>query len=102
MGNFISNQRSDAGLSRYTEQGMIAVVDLSLMKSSGEILSVEARALPTWVDKYRVGEKNAYAIVPLAGAFEENEALWVSGHAERAAEALEDCRALFGEEALYD
>ena len=102
MGNFISNQRTDTTGNQYTEQGVLAYVGISYMKSSGTILGITAEALPTWVDKYRGGGKNIYAIVPLAGDFGNNPALVSSGHFERASGALDYCRQLFGEESLYD
>ncbi|MDR1571669.1 MAG: CapA family protein [Clostridiales Family XIII bacterium] len=102
MGNFVSNQRTETTGSMYTEQGMLAFVRLSYMKSSGEIIEAEATALPTWVDKYSSGGRNVYAIVPLAGDFAANPALAESGHYERAAAALEYCRELFGEGSLYE
>jgi poly-gamma-glutamate synthesis protein (capsule biosynthesis protein) len=101
LGNFISNQRAETTGDRYTEQGAMAVVDLRFLRSSGAVLQIEAKVLPTWVDKYRSGGKEIYAIVPLTGDFENNPALSASGHADRAREALAYCEELFGAAALY-
>ncbi|MDR2132653.1 MAG: CapA family protein [Clostridiales Family XIII bacterium] len=101
LGNFISNQRAETTGSLYTEQGLMAVVDLRFARSEGRISQIDARVLPTWVDKYRSGGKSVYAIVPLTGDFENNPALLASGHAERARLALAYCEELFGEAALY-
>jgi poly-gamma-glutamate synthesis protein (capsule biosynthesis protein) len=101
LGNFISNQRFEMSDNRYTEQGLVAVVDVQFMKSAGSIERIEAKALPTWVDKYRSGGKDVYTVVPLAGDFENNPALSISGHADRARQALADCEALLGEAAIY-
>jgi poly-gamma-glutamate synthesis protein (capsule biosynthesis protein) len=101
LGNFISNQRLETRDNRYTEQGLMAVVDVEFMRSSGDIVSIEAKALPTWVDKYRSGGRDVYTIVPLAGDFESNPSLLASGHADRARQALADCEALLGAEFLY-
>jgi poly-gamma-glutamate synthesis protein (capsule biosynthesis protein) len=101
LGNFISNQRFETRGDRFTEQGIMAVADVRIMRSDGEILSVEAKALPTWVDRYRSGGKNVYAIVPLVGDFENNPALVASGHADRARQALDDMKELLGEEVIY-
>lgn len=94
MGNFLSNQRTETLDNRYTEQGMIAQVELKLMASTGEILSIQQDAVPTWVDKYKENGKNVYAIVPLVDGLEDNPALEVSGHVDRAQQALEDVNGL--------
>ena len=99
MGNFISNQRSETLNNRYTEQGMMARVDIEYMKSTGEILSETVSIVPTWVDKYSSG-KPIYAIVPLDENLQYNYDLSLSGHLSRAQQALEDVRALVGDEFL--
>jgi poly-gamma-glutamate synthesis protein (capsule biosynthesis protein) len=101
LGNFISNQRRETTDNPYTEQGAMAVVDIRFMRRDGVITRIEAKVLPTWVDKYRSGDKDVYAIVPLTGDFENNPALLASGHADRARQTLEYCKELFGEAALY-
>jgi poly-gamma-glutamate synthesis protein (capsule biosynthesis protein) len=101
LGNFISNQRVETTGDRYTEQGAMAVVDIQFSRRNGAVLRIEAKVLPTWVDKYRSDVGEVYAIVPLAGDFESNPALSASGHADRAREALAYCEELFGEAALY-
>jgi poly-gamma-glutamate synthesis protein (capsule biosynthesis protein) len=101
LGNFISNQRFETNDNRYTEQGLMAIVDLQFMRSAGSIESIEAKALPTWVDKYRSGGKDIYTIVPLTGDFENNPALRASGHEDRARQTLADCEALLGEDYIY-
>jgi poly-gamma-glutamate synthesis protein (capsule biosynthesis protein) len=95
MGNFISNQRTETTGDVYTEQGMMAVVDLRFLKSRGAVVRMDAKVLPTWVDKYRSGGKDVYAIVPLDEHMGENPALAESGHITRAEQALEYCRGLF-------
>ncbi|MDR2295850.1 MAG: CapA family protein [Clostridiales Family XIII bacterium] len=100
LGNFISNQRTETTGSRHTEQGLMAAVDLRFMRGSGEIVRIEAKVLPTWVDRYRSGGREVYAIVPLADDFENNPALLASGHADRARRALAYCEELFGEAML--
>ena len=102
MGNFISNQREETLPSisnrRYTEQGMIAYVDLEYMKGKGEILSESIKVLPTWVDRYNGSSE--YRIIPLDGNLESNQTLLQSGHMSRAKQALSDVKALLGEELL--
>lgn len=90
MGNFISNQRVDTVDNRYTEQGMIARVELEYMVGTREMLSVKMNYTPTWVDKYKRNGKNVYEIIPLDEEMESNPALIESGHLSRAKQALED------------
>lgn len=97
MGNFISNQRAETLNNRYTEQGMIATVNLSYMKSTAQILTISQEVMPTWVDKYRSGGKDVYTIVPLDENLENNSSLVVSGHVNRAKQALTDINELLAD-----
>ncbi|MBR0598051.1 CapA family protein [Sinanaerobacter chloroacetimidivorans] len=98
MGNLLSNQRTETLDNRYTEQGMIAEVDLEYMKSTGQILTVQMGAVPTWVDKYKSRGKDVYAVIPLDQSLEENPDLKASGHLSRAKQALADVVSLLGNE----
>ena len=102
MGNFISNQRTETLPSiankRYTEQGMMAVVDLSVMKSTGEIIEQTVKVIPTWVDRY--GSPVKYSIIPLDQKMDSNEVLKTSGHLDRAREALSDIETMIGADYL--
>ena len=98
MGNFISNQRMETLDNRYTEQGMIAEVDLEYMKSTKQIQSIQMKAIPTWVDKYKKSGKDVYTIIPLDNAFSDNPSLAESGHFSRAKQAFADITELLGEE----
>lgn len=102
MGNFISNQREETLPSisnrRYTEQGMMARVDISLMKSTGEIVAETVRVIPTWVDRYNGSSE--YRIIPLDENLDSNAALGTSGHLARAKQGLADVKALLGEQWL--
>ena len=98
MGNFISNQRTETLDNRYTEQGIIAEVQLEYMKSTKQVLSVSMDAVPLWVDKYKRSGKDVYTIVPLDDTLQENPSLAESGHLSRAQQALNDIRDLLGEE----
>lgn len=95
MGNFISNQRTETLGNRYTEQGLIACVNLTYSKQEG-ICKITMDGIPTWVDKYYSGGKQVYEIVPLDDDLGENEALAVSGHLPRAKQALEDANGILG------
>jgi poly-gamma-glutamate synthesis protein (capsule biosynthesis protein) len=99
MGNFISNQRVEtltAPNVRYTEIGMIARVELEYDTESKELKYLSVKAVPTWVEKYKSGGKDIYAIIPLDGELTANETLAASGHLTRAQKALEDARGILG------
>ena len=96
MGNFISNQRQETLQNRFTEQGMIARVNLEFMKSTGTITSIGIDATPTWVDRYKRNGKTVYEIIPLDDQLENNPALMESGHLERARQAREEIHGLLG------
>lgn len=102
MGNFISNQRQETLSNRYTEQGMIAEVRLTWSFEHEKITDISFGCIPTWVDRYKPNGKFSYAVVPLAGDFASNEHLDASGHVDRAKQALEDIRALVGEEYIWE
>lgn len=98
MGNFISNQRTETLDNRYTEQGIIAEVDLEYMKSTKKVLSIKMNAIPTWVEKYNKNGKDVYTIIPLDDTLSQNPSLAESGDLSRAEQALADIKELLGEE----
>lgn len=98
MGNFLSNQRMETLDNRYTEQGIIAEVNLEYMKSTKKVLSIKVDAVPTWVDKYQRGSKDIYTIVPLDNTLQQNPSIAESGHRTRAEQALSDIKELLGEQ----
>lgn len=95
MGNFISNQRTETLGNRYTEEGLMAKVDLTYSPEDG-IKSISMDGIPTWVDKYYSGGKQVYEIIPLDKEMDKNKALEVSGHLSRAQQALEDANEILG------
>ena len=101
MGNFISNQRSETLDNRYTEQGMIASVELRYDPASGTVTLLSEKAMGTWVDKYHAGGKDVYAVIPLDSKFEGNAALAASGHSGRAKQALSDITECLGAAYLW-
>lgn len=101
MGNFLSNQRAETLNNRYTEQGMIARVNIIHDQSSGENTLVNVDAMRTWLDKYRSGGKDVYAIIPLDEDFEKNETLKASGHLHRAIQASSDVEAVLGRDYIW-
>lgn len=98
MGNFISNQRQETLKNRYTEQGLMAMVTLTVDTDSDEVKSGTAKTLPTWVDKY--GSSIKYAVIPLDENFETCDVLSVSGHLSRAQQGLDDVTELVGADYL--
>lgn len=101
MGNFLSNQRAETLDNRYTEQGMIARVNLEYKESTGEIVAIEMDAMRTWMDKYYADGRDVYTIVPLDDELESNEALKASGHLNRAIQASEDVTAVLGDNYIW-
>lgn len=101
MGNIISNQRAETLNNRYTEQGMIARVKLTFDPNIGEIKDIKADAMITWVDKYKSGGKDVYAIIPLDTELEDNPTLKASGHLNRARQAAEDAESVIGSEYIW-
>ncbi|MDD2216354.1 MAG: CapA family protein [Eubacteriales bacterium] len=97
MGNFLSNQRSETLNNRYTEQGMIARVNLKYRKDTGEVTIAAMDAMRTWMEKYHQNGKDVYTIIPLDEKFENNETLKTSGHLQRAIQAAEDVTAVLGD-----
>ncbi|MCR4804298.1 MAG: CapA family protein [Clostridia bacterium] len=103
MGNLVSNQRVETmsdytANARFTEQGMIAWVDLDYDPATGEISNFSMKCLPTWVEKYYKNGKNEYYIIPLDKDLDSNPELLASGHLGRAQQALQDVKDLIGEE----
>ncbi|MGI6206402.1 MAG: CapA family protein [Anaerovoracaceae bacterium] len=97
MGNFISNQRQETVSNRYTEEGMMAEVKLTIMPGQDEILAESVNIIPTWVDKYTESGSTIFRIIPLDSHLGSNGALAMSGHIERAQQAEEDMESKFGE-----
>ena len=101
MGNFLSNQRAETLNNRYTEQGMIARVNVQYDSATEKVTLLGTDAMRTWLDKYRSGGKDVYAIVPLDNDLEENEALKASGHLHRAMQAADDVEAVLGSDYIW-
>jgi len=158
IGNYISNQRYETLDNRYTEQGLIAMLEFTLVNNpvddgkyvvkgddfgpGSEVLGtkaelfaeeeyngkffkifseppvkeamlwegwsgwnksdLEAKAVPTWVNKFIDNGKTQYEIVPLIDGYEENEGLKLAGCVFRAEEALNDIKDLLGEEYIWN
>jgi poly-gamma-glutamate synthesis protein (capsule biosynthesis protein) len=96
MGNFISNQRQETLNNRHTETGIIAQVRLEFDLETREIISISKDAIPIWVEKYRLGGKDVYAVIPLDDGLEANTTLAVTGNLRRAQRAWEDANGILG------
>jgi len=93
LGNFVSNQRRETlpttRNNRHTETGAIAQVTVEFDLDNREIISQTMSAIPTWVERHRVGGRYVFAIIPLDENLETNPTLGVSGNLERARRAWE-------------
>ena len=96
MGNLVSNQRAETLNNKYTEEGVLAQVKITIQPDTGEILNVTMGGIPTWVDRYSSGGRNKYCIIPLDENVENNETLKASGHMSRALDAKEISRGILG------
>ena len=94
LGNFISNQRTETLSNRYTEVGAIGRVDVTYDMEKKAITAIDSSALPVWVEKYKSGGRDVYAVIPLDDSLGANEALLASGHLARAEKALEDANGI--------
>ena len=100
MGNFISNQRRETlpntRNNRHTETGIIAQVRIEFDLNDRKIISMSKGAVPTWVEKYKSGGRDVYAIIPLDNELDANTTLAVSGNLRRAQTAWEDANGILG------
>ena len=101
LGNFISNQRRETLDNKYTENGMIAVVELTWSFEEERISDTKYGFIPTWVDRYKSNAGWEYCVVPLVDQFEKTECFASSGHLESAKAALDYLKQLVGEDYLW-
>ncbi|MBR2736187.1 MAG: CapA family protein [Firmicutes bacterium] len=98
LGNYISNQRTETLSNKYTENGAMATVTLTVRTDNGKIQSETVSIQPTWVDKYTSGSGGLeYRIIPLDKSLSSNKGLASSGHFSRAQAAKEYTEELFGD-----
>ena len=97
LGNFISNQRTETLSNKYTENGALGVVKMTIRTDKDRIQSETVSVIPTWVDKYQNSNGGLeYRIIPLDSDLSSNKALAASGHFSRAQAAKEFTEELFG------
>lgn len=96
LGNLISNQRAETLNNKYTEEGVLAMVELKYQPDTGEVLDVKMGGVTTWVDRYSTGGRQNYYVIPLDESLESNETLATSGHMSRAKDAKEVSYGILG------
>lgn len=72
LGNFISNQRQDTMGNSYTEDGLMVEIEIEKDLIKSETIIKDIHFIPTWVYKYREGQKWQYEILPIKDILEEN------------------------------
>ena len=102
MGNLLSNQRRETLDNHYTEQGMIARVDLTYDKKEKKITIASVKGMGTWMEKYYADGRDHYVIIPLETDYQQNETLAVSGHLGRAEQALSEITELIGADYIWN
>lgn len=66
LGNFISNQRKELLGSPFTEDGLMAEIEITKDFNNKKTFISKANFIPTWVNKYHNGSKYVYEIIPIA------------------------------------
>ena len=67
LGNFLSNQRRELLGSPFTEDGLMANIEITKdfdIYQQKTFIS-KANFIPTWVNKFHNGVKNVYEIIPI-------------------------------------
>lgn len=99
IGNFVSNQRVETldSKNRYTEQGIMAKVGITLSGKGKKISAMHMGYIPTWVERW-MGSSGTYnySIIPLTEGYQSNPDVLAAGDVSGADEALSDITALLG------
>lgn len=66
LGNFLSNQRRELLGSPFTEDGLMANIEITKDFNNNKTFISKANFIPTWVNKFHNGVKNVYEIIPIA------------------------------------
>ena len=74
MGNFLSNQRYEILKNRHTEDGIIVNVLLRKDRQNAPLKIEGVTYIPTWIHRYRKGQKLVFEILPLPAALEKPDA----------------------------
>ncbi|WP_042272065.1 CapA family protein [[Clostridium] dakarense] len=66
LGNFISNQRRELLGTPFTEDGLMADIEITKDFNKNKTFVSKVNFIPTWVNKYRTSGKDVYEIIPIA------------------------------------
>lgn len=66
LGNFISNQRRELLGTPFTEDGLMADIEITKDSNKNKTFISKVNFIPTWVNKYRALEKDVYEIIPIS------------------------------------
>lgn len=72
LGNFLSNQRGETIGNSYTEDGLMIEFEIEKDFSDENTIIKGIRYLPTWVRRYKEGNKLYYEILPIGEILEGN------------------------------
>ena len=72
MGNFLSNQRKETLNNSYTEDGVMANLEIEKDFSTGDTIIKNINYIPTWVHRYRENGRLIYEILPVYDILEGN------------------------------
>lgn len=92
MGNFLSNQRREILNNKFTEDGIMVKVNLEKDFSEDKTLITNIEHIPTWVRRYKSGNKLKYEILPVEEFIGNEELFNALGEEEktRVKEAFKD------------
>ncbi|MBO3443615.1 CapA family protein [Clostridium sp. CCUG 7971] len=66
LGNFISNQRRELLGNPFTEDGLMADIEITKDFNKNKTFVSKVNFIPTWVNKYRTLGKDVYEIIPIS------------------------------------
>ena len=65
LGNFISNQRRELLGTSFTEDGLMADIEITKDSNKNKTFISKVNFIPTWVNKYNNSGKDVYEIIPI-------------------------------------
>ncbi len=73
LGNFLSNQRLETVDNKYTEDGVMVQIQVEKNYERNETIIENITYIPTWVRKYKDGNKLKYEIIPVKEFLDNKE-----------------------------
>ena len=73
LGNFLSNQRLETVDNKYTEDGVMVQIQVEKNYERNETIIKNITYIPTWVRKYKDGNKLKYEIIPVKEFLDNKE-----------------------------